>query len=79
MKRVEKLIGIAPDRTRERAYDHQSCVNRISRQASDPAEHSAWQFLHPREVMRQLPACECYQVIQHETLPGIIGVRLASP
>jgi CRP-like cAMP-binding protein len=24
-------------------------------------------------------ACECYQVIQHETLPGIIGVRLASP
>jgi len=24
-------------------------------------------------------ACECYQIIQHETLPKIIGVKLASP
>jgi CRP-like cAMP-binding protein len=24
-------------------------------------------------------ACECYQIIQHETLPEIIGVTLASP
>jgi CRP-like cAMP-binding protein len=24
-------------------------------------------------------ACECYQIIQHETLPEIIGVKLASP
>jgi CRP-like cAMP-binding protein len=24
-------------------------------------------------------ACECYQIIQHETLPGIIGVNLAPP
>jgi len=24
-------------------------------------------------------ACECYQIIQHETLPEIIGVNLASP
>ena len=24
-------------------------------------------------------ACECYQIIQHETLPEIIGVKLAAP
>ena len=24
-------------------------------------------------------ACECYQIIQNETLPEIIGVKLASP
>jgi CRP-like cAMP-binding protein len=24
-------------------------------------------------------ACECYEIIQHETLPEIIGVKLASP
>ena len=24
-------------------------------------------------------ACECYQIIYHETLPEIIGVKLASP
>ena len=24
-------------------------------------------------------ACECYRIIQHETLPDIIGVKLSSP